>query len=162
MVDISLLLSNTEDEIIVDEVFTYEEDYLKNTNIIDITPIKVTGTIKKDSSNLINIDLRATGSMNLPCSITLKPVNFPINIKINEQIDENDENNLKKDENTLELKDYLWENIVVEIPLRIVSDDAYNKKYEGDGWKLITDEDKKISKNKSFEVLEQLLNKEEE
>lgn len=162
MIDISLLLSNTQNEITIDETITYDKTYLENTDIIDITPINVKGIIKKDSSNLIYLDLNATGSMNLPCAITLEPVKVPINIQINEEIDEKDENNLKKDENTLELKEYLWENIVVEIPLRVVSEHAYDKEYKGNGWKLISDENKKDTTNKSFEVLKQLLDKEEE
>lgn len=162
MIDISLLISNTQDEVIVNELITYDKEYLKNTDIIDITPINISGVIRKDSSNLIYLNLLAKGEMNLPCAITLEPVKYPINIELNEQIDEKDENNLKKDENTLELKDYLWENIVVEIPLRIVSEHAYDKEYKGNGWKLITDKDKKKNTNKSFEVLKQLLDKEEE
>ena len=65
-------------------------------------------------------------------------------------------------ENTLELKEFLWQNIVVEIPLRVVSDHAYDKEYKGNGWRLVTEEDKKVSGNKSLEVLKQLLEKEEE
>lgn len=160
MIDISLLLSNVKKEITFEEEIIYDEEYLKNTEIIKISPVKIKGSITKDSINQIYLNFEAKSDMYLPCSITLEPVKIPINLEFNEIIDEKDENNLKKDENTLELKEYLWENIVVEIPLRVVSKHAYDKEYKGNGWKLITEEDKHESKNKSFEVLKQLLDKE--
>ena len=162
MIDISLLLSNVSSNVDFDEEIEFDETYIKNTEIIDISKIKVTGTITKDSINQLYLNFSAKGYMNLPCAITLEPVKTPIDLAFNVIIDEKDENNLKKDENTLELKDFLWENIVVEIPLRVVSENAYDKEYKGNGWKLITDEDKKAINNKSFEVLKQLLDKEEE
>lgn len=160
MIDVQLLNTNAKDKIEFNENITYTDEYLKKSNILSITPINIKGEITKDSLNQLHLIFKATGSMNLPCSITLEPVKYPINLDFNEIIDEKDENNLKKDPNTLELKEYLWENIVVEIPLRIVSEHAYDKEYKGNGWKLITEEDKHNTENKSFEVLKQLLDKE--
>ena len=160
MIDIKLLLTNVKDKIVFNEDIIYEKEYLNHTNILSISPINIRGTITKNTLNQIHLNFKAIGEMYLPCSITLEPVKYPINFDFDEIIDENDENNLKKDANTLELKEYLWENIVVEIPLRIVSEHAYDKKYKGNGWQLITDEDKHKTENKSFEVLKQLLDKE--
>lgn len=160
MIDISLLNSNVVDEIIIDETINFEEEYYKNTDIINMSTVDLKGIITKLSTGELEIKVSVKGKMSLPCSITLEPVEHPFLIQINEIIDEKDENNLKKDENTLELKHYLWENIVVEIPLRIVSDNAYKKEYKGEGWQLITDESKKENKNNPFESLNQLLDKE--
>lgn len=160
MIDIKLLNTNVKDKIDFNEKIIYDNEYLKDSNILSITPIEVKGEVTKNSLNQLHLIFKAVGLMNLPCSITLEPVKYPINLDFDEIIDENDENKLKKDSNTLELKEYLWENIVVEIPLRIISEHAYDKEYKGNGWKLITDEDKKQNENKSFEVLKQLLDKE--
>lgn len=160
MIDISLLNSNTVDKIVINEIINYDDSYLKNTDIKEITEVKVLGEIKKLDTGDLELNIEATGTMTLPCSVTLKPVKYPFNIKIDEIIDDIDENNLKKDVNTLELKSYLWENIVVEIPLRIVSSDAYEKEYKGDGWQLIKDGEKISNKNNPFEKLNQLLDKE--
>lgn len=162
MIDVSLLLSNVVDELVIDEIINFSKEEYSSTDIIELSEIKINGVITKLNTGEINLKIEASGEMMLPCSITLDPVKYPFNIKIDEIIDEKDENNLRKDENTLELKEFLWQNIVVEIPLRVVSDHAYDKEYKGNGWKLITEEDKKENGNKSLEVLKQLLEKEEE
>ncbi len=161
MIDISPINLNLKKEIIINENIKYDENDYKNTDIIDISNIVVTGSVKRIDNNDLDLNINAKGVMTLPCSITLKPVKHQISIQLHEIIDEKDENNLKKDQNTLELKPYLWENIVVEIPLRIISDDAYKKEYKGNGWQLITDETKKENKNNPFEALEQLLDDKE-
>ena len=160
MIDISLLLSNVLEEIKINEELIFDNTYLENTNIISISPVKISGAVSKDNLENLVLNLNVKGEMILPCSISLEPVNYPFSIDLSEIIDEKDENNLKKDINTLELKPYLWENIVVEIPLRIVSDNAYEKEYKGDGWQLINNEKKKESNNNPFDVLNQLLDKE--
>ena len=160
MIDISRLLSNVDKKILINETIKYESEYLNNTDIISVSAVKVIGEVTKNDIGDLNLILNVSGELILPCSITLKPVNYPFYFEINEIITENDENNLKKDTNTLELKPYLWENILVEIPLRIVSDEAYKKEYKGEGWQLITNDTKKESKNNPFEALNQLLDKE--
>lgn len=160
MIDISKLLSNVVKEIKIDEIINYEADYLENTDIISISPVKVLGMISKDDIGNLNLNIHVNGEMILPCSVSLEPVNFPFSFNLDEVITEKNENNLKKDINTLELKPYLWENILVEIPLRIVSDNAYKKEYKGDGWQLIDNNTKKENKNNPFDALNQLFDKE--
>jgi len=160
VIDITRLLSNVEKIITVEKEIIYEQQYLENTDIISISPIKVSGSIFKNDIGDLDLNINVSGELVLPCSVTLEPVKYPFSFEINEIIDEKDENNLKKDVNTLELKPYLWENILVEIPLRIVSENAYKKEYKGDGWQLINEDTKKENKNNPFEALNQLLDKE--
>ena len=63
-----------------------------------------------------------------------------------ELIDEQAEN-VKKDENILDILPIIWENILMEIPMRVVSPGAEDKlnNLQGDGWKVITDEEKEIN-----------------
>ena len=160
MIDISRLLSNVEKNVKINEELVYEDSYLENTDIISVSPVKVIGEVSRNDIGDLDLNIRVNGELVLPCSVTLKPVKYPFSFEINEIIGEKDENNLKKDLNTLELKPYLWENILVEIPLRIVSDDAYKKEYKGDGWQLINEDTKKENKNNPFEALSELLDKE--
>ena len=81
--------------------------------------------------------------MVLPCSLTLKPVNHDFSLKIEgnltemlEEINEKEKNNQK----TIDIFPIIWENILMEIPIRIVSDDVSDVKTKGDGWELVTDE----------------------
>ena len=71
-----------------------------------------------------------------------------------EEINENSQ----KIENSIDIFPIIWENILMEIPMKVVSEKAKNLKLEGDGWKLITDE-KKEEINPEFEKLNQLLEK---
>ena len=83
--------------------------------------------------------------MVLPCAITLKPVDYPFEIKINGQIDElmeNNEENYANFKNTIDILPIIWENILMEIPTRVVSKDVNPSDYNisGNGWKFVTDE----------------------
>ena len=160
MIDISKLLSNIEKRLIIDEILVYNQEFLDNTDIISISPVSVKGEVTKNDIGDLELNINVTGELVLPCAVTLKPVKYPFSFELNEIITEKNENNLKKDINTLELKPYLWENILVEIPLRIVSEDAYEKEYKGDGWQLINEDTKKENRNNPFEALNQLLDKE--
>ena len=88
--------------------------------------------------------------MVLPCAITLKPVDYPFNIKISGEIDELyseiDENN-KNFKNSIDILPIIWENILLEIPIRVVSDEARNSdiNMSGDGWKFTTNQEEKLS-----------------
>lgn len=84
--------------------------------------------------------------MVLPCAITLKPVDYPFSIEFDkslEEICEETTENLKKDENTLDILPIIWENILMEIPMKVVSKDANTSNLKGDGWEFVTNERKK-------------------
>ena len=100
--------------------------------------------------------------MYLSCAITLKKTPYPFEIKIEGNIEEllNEIGEIdKKVENTIDIFPIIWENIVMEIPTRIVSPDAKLEKQEGEGWKVIT-ENNQTGTNPEFEKLKDLLEKE--
>jgi uncharacterized protein len=108
--------------------------------------MKVVGEITKDAIDNIYLNVDVSGTLVLPCAITLKPVDYPFNIKIEGNIDElveENEKSVKKDENTLDILPIIWENILMEIPMRVVSKGAEEElsNLEGNGWKVITEED---------------------
>ena len=144
--DLLRLLNNIDDEILIDEVYSFDEESLKGTDIIRLDNVIINGNLTKDNMNNIIIDIDIKGTMILPCSITLKEVKYPFNINVcgnvEEMLTELDENN-KKVENTLDILPIIWENILMEIPSKVVSPDAENIELSGDGWKLIKEEEKK-------------------
>ena len=129
--------------------------------MLKLENVHVEGVITKTSIDTLALDLNITGNMYLACAITLKPVKHEFNIQISDEKLAENENILRKDENTLELKPFLWENIVVEVPLRVVSDDAYNNEYKGSGWQLISDENY-VKPNKALSSLSQMFEDKEE
>ena len=82
--------------------------------------------------------------MVLPCAITLEDVNYPFCININEILSEwdlDDEKYIKIINNSIDIMPIIWENIVMEIPLKVVSKSS-KIKMEGDGWRFISDEER--------------------
>ena len=58
----------------------------------------------------------------------------------------------KLEENILDIYAILWQNIVLEVPLRYSKVEDYGK-YQGDGWKLVSEEELKL-KNNPFSALQ--------
>ena len=143
-IDITKLRSGIEDYIEINEMYSFSKQELKNTEIIKIDNIKITGEITKNSLNEYIININIKGIIVLPCSITLKPVDYEINTNVEGNISDIYEEIGKKLENnqkTIDILPIIWENILMEIPIKVVSDDLSNIKTKGDGWELVTDEE---------------------
>ena len=96
--------------------------------------------------------------MIIPCALTLKPVEYPFSIKIEGDLEEIAEENPEKyinSKNSLDILPIIWENILMEIPMRVVSEDAEDITLSGDGWKFITGEEK--TENSELSKLKELL-----
>ena len=144
IIDLTRLKNEIDEYIEIDSSVEYDSEYSKNTELIDLKDVTVKGTLSKDSIDHIILDITLEGTMILPCAITLKPVNhkFKCNISGNieelyEEIDKID----KKSENSIDILPIIWENILMEMPMKVVSDDLSDVKTEGDGWKLITEKE---------------------
>ena len=138
--DLRRLLSNVDSEIVIDETYEFSPEELKGTGIIRINNLSIKGNITKDSLNDLVINITIDGIMILPCALTLKEVEYPFNVEVDGNIEEmldNLDKNSKKVENTLDILPIIWENILMEIPSRVVSPDAENIEMSGDGWKLV-------------------------
>lgn len=129
-------------EIDINEQLIVNDDLLKNTNINKLLETRFIGKLKKIFDSSYELSGILTGTMVLPDDVTLEDVNYPFNIEIYENIDEfeeNDDNNLQIVNNSLDIFDFLWQNIVVEIPLKVTP--KKNIRLEGNGWRLISEED---------------------
>lgn len=118
------------------------DDMLYGTDIRKISPIKVSGYILNNNEDY-ELNINVTGTMILPCARTLKDVEYPFNIDIDEIIGENDDNSLEIIQNRLEIFPIIWQYILVDVPLRVLHPDAKEESLEGDGWRLITEDDEK-------------------
>ena len=78
--------------------------------------------------------------MTLLCARTLKKVNRPFDIQIDEIIDENSDNSLEIIQNSLDIFPIVWQNILVDVPLRVLAPDAKEELTSGNGWRLITED----------------------
>ena len=94
--------------------------------------------------------------MILKDDITLEPVEYKFETEIEEI--------LEKSKNILDITDILWQNILVEIPSKVRSTDE-DINLEGDGWRIISEEQFQKERNKSnnpFANLDELLNTKED
>ncbi len=149
-IDITRLRSGLEDYILIDETYSFSEDELRDSSILKLDNVKIDGDITKNSIDEYIINVVVKGTMVLPCSVSLKPVDYDFSIQISGNVAEimaefNEifENNQK----TLDILPIIWENILMEIPIRIVSDDISDVKTEGEGWELITEEKEMVNPN---------------
>jgi len=140
------LNNNIDKYIEVNETYSFTQEELKGTDLLKLDEVKVTGEIVKNSLGNIELNLDIEGVMVLACAITLKPVNYPFSIEISGEIDELMENFDEKEknfQNSIDILPIIWENILMEIPMRVVSEEAKNSNIsmEGNGWKFITEEE---------------------
>ena len=153
-IDLSKLLYNQIDEIVINEEIDIPKEYLTD-DIKDISKVSVNGRITNDGYMLsLNLNIKCT--LTLICSISLKDVKYDINCDIEEEISEDNDENMKILNNSIDLLPIIWQNILMEIPIKVVSPDVEEKNIYGDGWKFITDEeedieiDPRLSKLKDF------------
>ncbi len=141
-IDLSKLIYNNAYKLPVEGEIIIPDDMLINTDIRRISPVKVIGYVYNIEEEL-ELSITIKGTMVLPCARTLKDVNYPFNIEINDVIGKNSDNSLEINQNTLDIFPIVWQNILVDVPLRVLAPDAEEESIEGDGWRLITEDDKK-------------------
>ena len=136
MIDLTLLYSRKTEEIDIDGKYKIPCEYYKNSEILDLSEIEVKdGKIKSENDEYI-LTMNVKGKMKINDSVTLEEIWYPFDIEINEKLEEFVENN----QNSLDIIEVLWQNIVVEVPLRYTLVKNYDE-YQGDGWKLVSEEE---------------------
>lgn len=158
LIDVTRLRSGIDREVLVDETYSVPKEDLEHVGVTSIDDVKIEGTITLDSMQELYLDLEVKGVMIIPCAITLKPVEYPFSITIEGTLEEILEETPEKTincQNSLDILPIIWENILMEIPMRVVSEGAEDVKLSGDGWKFVTDDDK--NENSELSKLKDLL-----
>ena len=153
-IDYSLLVSGSVNDIDISNTYSIPKEYFENTDVIALNEIKVEGKIYQGISEddpeetTEYIKCKITGEMTVADSISLEPVEYPFSIEYDDIIEEN----CKKSENVLDIFQFLWENIVLEIPLQFTKFKDLSK-FHGDGWRLIREDEIKTSNNPFTDLL---------
>lgn len=158
-IDIGKLQSGFESSVEVNEDVIIATEKLQEVNILDLKDTRVTGFIEDDGMRNYYLNLLITGTMVLPCSITLQPVDFAFETKIEGdylQLMAEIENFNEKAKNYIDIFPIIWENILMEIPIKVTCPDATDLKLSGDGWKLVTEGEEEQTTS-AFEELKDLL-----
>lgn len=153
-IDLSLLHSNTKDMLDITNTYTIPKEYYRNTDIISLSDINVKGKVVKreNEDGYLDdyIECLIEGEMIIPDSISLEEIEYPFSIVFNDIIDKN----CKKRENTLDIFQFLWENIVLEVPLQFTKVEDLSK-FHGDGWRLIDENELNKSNNPFNDLLKE-------
>ena len=147
-IDLTLLSSNSVDKIEIDEIVNIPKEYFENSDVKELNNIKVKGKIYKDLDEEISALLKVNGKMLLEDAISLEDIYYDFEINIYNKIFENEENLT----NSLDLYEFLWENIVLEVPERYTKVEDISD-YRGEGWSLINEEEVKETKDNPFKDL---------
>ena len=108
---------------------------ISNTEIIRLNYVHFEGMSTIDYVDNLILEGKLIGEMILPCSLTLEEVEFPFEIEIEENLG-NFEEIIKNNKNSLEILPILCENIVLEIPMKVVKKGIDIKNMSGNGWEL--------------------------
>ncbi len=166
---ITEILKNENTPFEINETADFSALISRHHEIRKISPVNVTGTGELSGEEVV-FKLKIKCDIILPCALTLDDVNYHMDIetteyftfKANAQEEDYDyDMNIVKGQ-VIELAPIVWQNIIVNIPLRVVSDNAYEKiQKQGKNWQIV-DENSGNNEDKidpRFSVLKDLLKK---
>ena len=139
----------------IDNDITIPNELIKESTIRRLNNIHFKGCIKKLIDDTYQLEGTISGIMILPDDITLEDYEYNFTSEIEEKIEETSINSQK----TLDITGILWQNILVEVPLKAVNEKNKDLTLEGDGWRLIKEDEVKSSNN-PLSSLEELFRKE--
>lgn len=139
---------NFNDSYKLDEIVNIPSSYYENSGVKKLDDIKVLGKLYYDPEDNLYADVEISGTMIILDDISLEEVEYPFSIEYDDILEEN----LKNNENTLDLFEFLWENIVLEVPLKFTKVTNLSE-FHGDGWKLISEDELKTSNNPFNDLL---------
>ena len=121
-IDLSLLHSRTKEEIDITGTYTIPKEYFHDSPVLELNNISVTGKVymSHDDDTLDEdtdyVEAKIAGEMIIADSISLEPVSYPFTIEYDDILEEN----CKKDENTLDIFQFLWEILYWRSPYSLL------------------------------------------
>lgn len=107
------------------ENFSFKDYVHTIDDLLDIGECEVEGELYRIDYETYRLELVIKVDLVLACALTLNPVTYPINLKISEifsTIENNDYNPIES--NTIDTAEIVWTSIIIEKPIRVVSENA--------------------------------------
>lgn len=138
----------------VEETVDVSELETMNNDIRRIGPAQVKALLTMDQNEEIIASLTIKGEMTLPCARTLVDVPYSYDISVDEVFstspfiteDELEEEIHPVEGEVLDLKPYIMENILLDIPFRVFSEESNPEgaaPKDGAGWSFVQEEEPK-------------------
>lgn len=121
------------DKIEINDKFNFSSEYIGTTDIKKLDNVHAEGIIYQNDIDEYKCNITVKGEMNLLDSVTLEEIPYEFDFVLDDNIDERCIN----EQNVLDIMELLWENIVLEVPIRYTKSDAEDLK--GDNWKVLSD-----------------------
>ena len=136
-------------KIIIDNDVVINDELLKTSTIRRLNNVHFNGYLDRLIDDTYELSGTLSGTMILPDDITLEDYEYNFTSSIDEKIDETRINFQK----TIDITEDLWQNILVEVPLRAVNPKNESISLSGDGWRLISEEEVKTENNPFMDLL---------
>lgn len=140
----------------IDRDVNISDELLSTSTIRRLNNVHFNGYIDKLIDDTYELVGTLSGTMIIPDDITLEDYEYNFTSEIEENIDETRINYQK----SIDITEDLWQNILVEIPLKAVNEKNKNIKLEGNGWRLISEDELEKAKNNPLSSLEEMFRKE--
>lgn len=105
------------------------KDTGSETDILSVKSVFANISITKIDMENFRFEYHVVADLEIACALTLEPVPYHMDIKFSEMYstnpDEEDEEQFPFEGNTIDTKMIVWSYIVINIPIRVVRDDAY-------------------------------------
>ena len=120
------------EKIAVNEEIIIPEDYYQNLDVINISSVNLQGEIALNYDGEIELKGELKGTFTISCAISLEEVDEPFSSEVEIIIVEK----AQKNQINLALLDILWENIVLEVPMKVIKKGVKTDNIKGEGWEL--------------------------
>lgn len=118
--------------------------YIENTDILSISPVEVDGEFEVYDNEEFIFYLHISCTLTLACALTLEEVEYPLDFNVEEVFSMYDsEESIKVEGITIDLLPIIWSNIILEKPMRVLSENAYEK-YDPDNQEFEVDEKENV------------------
>ena len=167
IIDLTKLITSHIEEMEVNIDVVIPDELIRSSQIRELKDVKFVGEITKLCDGDFQIAGKLSGVMVLPDDITLESVDVNFSSDVEESfsmLSKSDEEILKIIQNRLDITEFLWQNILVEIPLKVVDKKNEGLSLKGDGWRLITEEEleREKSNNSPFNELSKMFDSRKE
>lgn len=141
--NLSWLMKQKDGRFTFSEDLAFSQEAFRNVHsLLDLKDIHVEGNGYFDiQTQRVTLQIKVKGTMILACAVSLEEVPYPFETESTEIFSfvkvkpEEDVHEAKK--NTIDITPIVFQNIVMEVPSRVVKDGA-KLKPSGNGWKVIS------------------------
>lgn len=95
-------------------------------DVYETGPVNVKGNIIRIDEETYQFDFNINAVFSMACSLTLDPVDYHMDEDFSEVYSTKDnEDWYKIEKNTIDLFEMVWSNVIMNLPIRVVREDAY-------------------------------------